>query len=110
MLFYGQDIRIDFSVLLSIYDMCAEPLGDRLPLFPPRMAFFYRVLPLCFVPLPGGALCHFRQKLYHFGTYLADIFAFYPAPEAVEKQYLSIFQPVGTDDILVHDVCYEILI
>ena len=26
----------------------AEPLGDRLPLFPPRIAFFHRVLPLLF--------------------------------------------------------------
>lgn len=24
LLFYGQDIRIDFSILLSIYDMCAK--------------------------------------------------------------------------------------
>ena len=27
----------------------AKPLGDRLPLFPPRTAFFHRILPLCFV-------------------------------------------------------------
>ena len=31
LLFYGQDIRIDFSILLSIYDMCAKaPKNARL--------------------------------------------------------------------------------
>ena len=31
----------------------AEPLGDRLPLFPPRIAFFYRVSPLLFCTVTG---------------------------------------------------------
>ena len=31
----------------------AEPLGDRLPLFPPRIAFFYRVSSLLFCTVTG---------------------------------------------------------
>ena len=50
LLFYGQDIRIDFSILLSIYDMCAEPLWGSAAAFPPRMAFFHWFLPFV-VPL-----------------------------------------------------------
>lgn len=88
----------------------AEPLGAGFRFFPPRMAFFYGFFPLLFCTVSGGVLCNFRQQLYYLGTYLSDIFAFYPASEAVEKKYLPIVLPVGTDDILVHDVRHEVLI
>ena len=43
LLFYGQDIRIDFSILLSIYDMCAEPLGDP-PVFSMRQTLSFNAI------------------------------------------------------------------
>lgn len=68
----------------------AEPLGIGCRFSRrARLSFigFYRS---CVVPLQDGALCNFRQQFYYFGAYLPDIFAFYPASEAVEKEYFPV--------------------
>ena len=102
MLFYGQDIRIDFSVLLSIYDMCAEPLGDRRAHTVAAISVFEPYLHIRSLV----CLWHLAYNVFAHG---ADEDAFIPAQKVVEKQQLFIFQPYTAYDVLVHNIGEEVL-
>ena len=92
--------------------IAAEPLGDCRAHLSPRTAFFPSVLYRYCFPLQGTPrLCHFRQPRYHLSVArLSYVFSLYPAPEIVKEYELPPFQPVRADDILVHYVCFKILI
>ena len=80
----------------------ADPLGARRSLRHTHVCVYRN-----FFRFP---LWDFRQFFYRFRADLPDIFPVLPASEAVEKEDLSIFQPIRTNDIFVHNVRHEILI
>ena len=80
----------------------ADPLGTRRAFRHTHVCVYHN-----FFRFP---LRDFRQFFYRFRADFPDIFPVLPTPEAIEKQHLSIFQPIRTDNILVHDVRHEILI
>ena len=51
----------------------------------------------------------FRHLCYRFFAHLSHVFALVPAAERVREDELSPVFPIGADDIVFHDVGYEVL-